>query len=130
MLLLVYPSPLGVGDVSSSSNNTPFLLEDTVTNQTQPFDVAGLSRADCSLLANLAGLQNALRAAGADYPLLDNALATLRAQPSTPPALALEGDIATARAVLFATPIGARKSKACAGLVDLLARPGNPSEVM
>lgn len=94
-----------------------------MTNQLPPFDVSGLSRGDCARLANLAGLQTELCAAGAGYPLLDNALATLRAQPSTTPALALAGEIAAARAALLATPSGARKSKACAGLVDLLARP-------
>lgn len=94
-----------------------------MTNQTQLFDMAGLSRDDCALLANLAGLQADLRAAGADYNLLDNALAALRAQPSPTRAQALAGEIAAARAALLATPSGARESKACAGLVDLLARP-------
>lgn len=94
-----------------------------MTTQNQPLDLAGLSRGDCALLANLAFLQTELRAAGAGYNLLDNALAALRAQPSTTPALALAGEIAAARAALLATPSGARKSAACAALVDLLARP-------
>ncbi len=88
-----------------------------------------LSREDLAILATLASTQSALRAAGSDHNLLANALASLRAQPATPPAQALAGDIATARAVLFLTPGGARKSKAAGGLVDLLARAGQPSEV-